>query len=173
MPPRDLQSFLEILRAEGDLVEVDVPVDTHLEVAEIHRRVIAANGPALLFTKPHHQGVEAGFPLVTNLFGSAGRVERAFGRRPVEFVERTARLPHDLMPPTFGNIWKQRDWIGQALDVGLKQVARGPVTEVVDRPPGLDRLPMLHCWEEDGGPFITLPLVYTEHPDDGSHNLGM
>jgi len=173
MPLRDLGSFVDVLRSEGDVVDIEAPVDTYLEAAEIHRRVIAAGGPALIFRKPHHKGVQAGFPLVTNLFGSAKRVELAFGRRPVEFVERTARLPHELMPPSLGNIWKQRDWIAQAMDVGLRQVARGPVTEVLDRPAGLDRLPMLHTWQEDGGAFITLPLVYTEHPDDGSHNLGM
>ena len=173
MPLRDLRAFLDVLRSEDEVVQVEAPVDTHLEAAEIHRRVIAAGGPALMFTKPHDQGVQAGFPLLTNLFGSAHRVELAFGRRPVEFVERTARLPHELMPPSIGNIWKQRDWIAQAMDVGLRSVARGPVLDAVDRPAGLDRLPMLHCWKDDGGSFITLPLVYTEHPDDGSHNLGM
>ncbi len=173
MPPRDLRVFLELLRDSGDVVEVDVPVDTYLEAAEIHRRVIAAGGPALIFTKPHHQGVEAHFPLVTNLFGTARRVELAFGRKPVEFIERTARIPQDLLPPSLGTIWKQRDWVADALRVGLRSVARGPVLDVVDRPAGLDRLPMLQTWQEDGGAFITLPLVYTEHPDDGTHNLGM
>ena len=173
MPHRDLRAFMSALREDGQLVDIDAPVDTYLEAAEIHRRVIAAGGPALHFTKPHHKGIEAGFPLVTNLFGTKARVDRAFGRRPVEFVERVAQLPHELMPPTLGNLWKQRDWISEALAIGLRSVSRGSVTEVVDSPPGLDRLPMLHSWQDDGDAFITLPLVYTEHPDDGSHNLGM
>ena len=82
MPVRNLREFLDLLRREGDLVEVGVPVDPYLEIAEIHRRVIAAGGPALLFTRP----VGAGFPVVTNLFGTARRIELAFGPRPERFV---------------------------------------------------------------------------------------
>ncbi len=157
------------LRAEGELVEVEVPADTYLEIPEVHRRVIAAGGPALLFKNPKG----AGFPLVTNLFGTKKRVDMAFGPRPVQFVERTVAMAHELLPPSVGKLWANRDWIQQGLKVGMKQGSKGPVTQVVDTPPGLDRLPMLHSWKEDGGHFITLPLVYTEHPDNGSHNLGM
>ena len=62
--PRDLRAFLDCLRQAGELVQVDAPVDPHLEVAEVHRRVIAAGGPALLFTSV--KGAQ--MPLVTNLF---------------------------------------------------------------------------------------------------------
>jgi len=165
----DLQSYVTSLRADGDLVEVEVEADPVLEIPEIHRRVIAAGGPALLFRKPKG----AAFPLVTNLFGTSKRVEKAFGGRPLQFVEQTARMAHELMPPSLGRLWENRDWLCQGLRVGLGQQARGPVTEVVDDPPGLDRLPMLRTWPDDGGCFVTLPLVYTEHPDTGSHNLGM
>jgi UbiD family decarboxylase len=165
----DVRSFVDALRAEGDLVEVEVPVDPTLELAEIHRRVIAANGPALLFRRP----VGSDVPVVTNLFGTARRVERAFGARPKQFVERAVRLVHELVPPTLGKLWAERSFFAQGLGLGTKRVARGPVTEVVERPPRLDRLPMLKSWPEDGGHFVTLPLVYTEHPENGSHNLGM
>ena len=74
----DLRAFIDRLRRDDDLAVVDVPVDARLEVAEIHRRVIAAGGPALLFTNVRG----ADFPLVTNLFGTAHRSEIAFGRRP-------------------------------------------------------------------------------------------
>ena len=104
----DLQSFLEVLRSEGQLAEIPVPVDPHLELPEIHRRVIAAGGPALLFRKPK----VGTMPVVTNLFGSASRVDRAFGPRPQAFVERVASLPHELMPPTLGRLWAQRDLLG-------------------------------------------------------------
>jgi 4-hydroxybenzoate decarboxylase subunit C len=173
MSYRDLQGFVADLRSEGELVEVDVPADTLLEIPEIHRRVIAAGGPALLFKNPQGPSGASGFPLVTNLFGSAKRVEMAFGGRPKAFVERTVQMAHELMPPSLGKLWDNRDWIQQGMSVGMKRTARGPVTEVIDDPPALDRLPMLHTWKEDGGHFITLPLVYTEHPDNGSHNLGM
>src|SRR5206468_12107492 len=52
-------------------------------------------------------------------------------------------------------------------------VSRAPVTEIVDQPAHLDQLPVLTTWQEDGGPFITLPLVYTEHPVTKQHNLGI
>jgi UbiD family decarboxylase len=73
-----LRAFLDVLRREGDLVEVDAEVDPRLEVAEIHRRVIAAGGPALLFRRVKGSP----FPLTTNLFGTRKRIELAFGSRP-------------------------------------------------------------------------------------------
>ncbi len=94
----DLRAFLDRLRADRDLVEVDVPVDADQEAAEIHRRVIAAGGPALLFTKVEG----AHFPLVTNLFGTARRAELAFGRRPKRLIERLVSLAEAIVPPTAG-----------------------------------------------------------------------
>ena len=78
----DLRSFIDDLRRGGDLAVVEAPVDARLEVAEIHRRVIAAGGPALLFTDVRGSD----FPLVTNLFGTARRAETAFGSRPLRLV---------------------------------------------------------------------------------------
>lgn len=166
---RDLRAFLDVLRREGSLVEIDTEVDPHLELAEIHRRVIAADGPALLFKRVKGSR----FPVVTNLFGTAKRVELAFGARGYQFVKQAAALPHELMPPSLGRIWEKRSFFLQALDLGLKDVGRAPVAEVVQRPPKLSELPLLTCWPDDGGAFVTLPLVYTEHPENGSHNLGM
>ena len=58
------------------------------------------------------------FPVVTNLFGTAGRVQLAFGDRPRELVQRVAALPHELLPPTFGKLWQARDLAGSALRIG-------------------------------------------------------
>lgn len=166
---RDIPTLMDQLRREGDLVEVTTEVDPDLELAEIHRRVIAANGPALLFSNVKGHDV----PVVTNLFGTVGRVERAFGPRPKRFVERAVGLLHELMPPTLGKLWGQRDFFMEATKLGMRTVGGGPVTEVVERPPKLMDIPMFKSWPQDGGSFVTLPLVYTEHPEDGSHNLGM
>lgn len=166
---RDIQSLMKVLHREKDLVEIEAPVDCELEIAEIHRRVIAAGGPALLFRNPKGYDV----PVVTNLFGTGARVERCFGPRPKAFVERAVRLMHELVPPTLGGLWGERDFFFQAMKVGMKTVPRGPVVERVQTEPGLEKIPMLKSWPEDGGSFVTLPLVYTEHPDDGRHNLGM
>ncbi len=169
---RDLRSFLEVLRREGELVEIDAAVDPTLEMAEVHRRVIAAGGPALLFKRPVSGGVASDVPVVTNLFGTKKRVELAFGPKPLQFVKDAVRLVHELVPPTFGKLWAERNFFAQALRLGTRPTG-GPVTEVVEQPARLDRIPMLKSWPEDGGHFVTLPLVYTEHPENGSHNLGM
>ncbi len=165
----DLRSFLDQLRRDGDLAQVDVPVDARLEAAEIHRRVIAAGGPALLF--PRVRGAE--LPLATNLFGTARRSELAFGRRGPEFVRRCAELAHELLPPTLGKLWAARDVVRQGLRIGTRRVRRGPVLDVVTPDVRLDRLPVPTCWAKDGGPFLTLPLVLTRHPATGIPNLGI
>ena len=165
----DLRSFLEALERDGDLTVVDCEVDPRLELAEIHRRVIAAGGPALLFTKVRGSAHR----VVTNLFGTARRVERAFGRRPEAFIAAAAKLPHELMPPSLGKLWKKRGFFKDLLGVGLASRSSGPITEVIDRAPDLTRIGALTTWSLDGGPFLTLPLVYTEHPQTGQSNLGM
>jgi UbiD family decarboxylase len=165
----DLRTFIDRLRRDGDLAVVDAPVDARLEAAEVHRRVIAAGGPALLFTNV----TGAAFPLVTNLFGTRRRAELAFGTRPLDLVKRLVGLAQTLMPPTAGKLWAARDVALPLLRVGTTARAAGPVTEVVTRDVRLDRLPALTCWHEDGGPFVTLPLVYTEHPHGHGSNLGM
>jgi len=144
-------------------------VDADLEVAEIHRRVIAAGGPALLFKNV--RGAE--FPLVTNLFGNARRVDLAFGERPGELIAKAAKLPEELMPPSLGKLWKKRGLFAALARTGLRSKSAGAVTEVVRRKPNLACLPATKSWPRDGGRFVTLPLVYTEHPDTGGHNLGM
>ncbi len=165
----DLRSFLDRLRRDDDLVEVDAEVDADQEAAEIHRRVIAAGGAALLFRNVRGSA----FPLVTNLFGTARRAELAFGTRPRRLITRLVELAETLMPPTAGKLWGARDLGREALRIGTSRRAAGPVAEVVSTDVHLDRLPALTCWPDDGGPFVTLPLVYTEHPDGRGHNLGM
>ena len=165
----DLRAFMDALRRQRDLVVVDAPVDARLEAAEIHRRVIAAGGPALFFTNVRG----AAFPLVTNLFGTRARAELAFGRRPQELVRRLAELAQTMLPPTPRKGWEARAGLATAWRVGTRRRRGGPVTEVVDTDVRLDRLPILTCWPEDGGPFLTLPAVYTEHPQRPGHNLGI
>ena len=165
----DLRAFLDRLRRDRDLVRIDVPVERSLEAAEIHRRVVAAGGPALLFTNV----ADADFPVVTNLFGTARRAELAFGERPLRLIRRLVELVETLMPPTPSRLWGARDVGAELLRIGMRRGRRGPVTEVVTGDVRLDRLPALTTWPDDGGPFITLPTVFTEHPDGHGHNLGM
>src|SRR5688500_10279628 len=118
----DLRAYLDQLRRDGDLATVSVPVDARLEAAEIHRRVIAAGGPALLFTNV----TGAAFPLVTNLFGTRARVEKAFGRRPLEFVRRVAELAQRGTPPGPRMMWRGREPIGRVSRLGSSCPPGGP-----------------------------------------------
>jgi UbiD family decarboxylase len=166
---KDLSTFLDLLARENELLRIDIPVSPYLEIAEIHRRVIRQGGPALLFTK-----VEGStFPVVTNLFGTPRRLELAFGRRPRNFVDAMVRMAETMLPPSLEQLWSMRSHFGQALKIGTRFVRKGPVMEVQQRPPRLTDLPLLTSWSTDGGPFVTLPLVYTEHPEGRGHNLGM
>src|SRR6266700_3059695 len=145
---RNLRTFLDLLTREKDLITIETEVDPYLEVAEIHRRVIERGGPALLFKRVKGSR----YPVVTNLFGTHRRIELAFGPKPERIVRELAR---------------------DFLKLGTRNTRRAPVTEVIDRPPRLDELPVLTTWHQDGGPFITLPLVYTENPINRKHNLGI
>lgn len=165
---QDLRAFLDILRREGELLEIGAEVDPYLEIAEIHRRVIAMNGPALLFTKVRGSR----FPVTTNLFGSPRRLELAFGRRPLDFVASLVRAAENLTPSVKA-LWQMRGLLGQMARVGTRIHRAGPILDVCMSPPRLGDLPLLTSWKSDGGPFVTLPLVYTEHPDGRGHNLGM
>ncbi|HST53657.1 MAG TPA: UbiD family decarboxylase [Pyrinomonadaceae bacterium] len=166
---RNLRSFLELLRRERDIVNVETEVDPYLELAEIHRRVIERGGPALLFNKVKGSR----YPVVTNLFGTVRRIELAFGPRPEEFVRSAVEVAESLLPPRPAALWRQRSLALEAVKLGTRNVRRAPVAEVFERPARLDELPVLTTWQEDGGPFFTLPLVYTEHPSTRKHNLGV
>ena len=165
----DLRAFLDTLGRADDVVTVEAEVDSHLEAAEIHRRVVAAGGPALLFNNV----AGSDFRLVTNLMGTARRAEMAFGERPVQLIRRIVELAETLLPPSAAGLWGARDVAKDLIKVGTRRVAKGPIIERDTSNVRLDRLPALTCWPEDGGPFITLPLVYTTHPDRPGHNLGM
>jgi UbiD family decarboxylase len=167
--PRSTGQYVDLLRRVGELVEVRAEVDPVLELAEIHRRVIATGGPALLFTRVRGSA----FPVATNLYGTAKRVELAFGRAPRAVIERVAKLPEELVPPTLGKLWHERGLFARLARVGLRERASGPVCDVRCTPPDLASLPALQTWKRDGGRFITLPLVLTKHPRSTSTNLGM
>ncbi len=167
----NLRSFLELLKKEKELVEVKAEVDPYLELAEIHRRVISEEGPALLFTNV--KGSK--FPVVTNLFGSPRRLEMAIGPRPEEILRKAAAALDKLFPPRLKNLWGERGWLLDIARSGLRSVPRdkAPVLQCKQPFVNLQELPVITSWQEDGGPFITLPLVYTEHPVTKGHNLGM
>ena len=165
----NLRTFLELLTRENDIVTIETEVDPYLEIAEIHRRVIKQGGPALLFTRV--KGSD--YPVVTNLFGTEARIERAFGPKPEALVRQLVHVAESLLPLKRSDLWKHRSLALELVRLGTRNTTRSPVTQVVSRAPDLNRLPVLTTWQEDGGPFITLPLVYTENPTTKKHNLGI
>ncbi len=166
---KNLRTFIEALRKENELVEIEASVDPYLEIAEIHRRVIENQGKALLFKNVKNSK----FPVITNLFGTIKRIELAFTKRPQEFVKTAVEMVDHLLPPKPSELWKYRQMAFDALKLGTKSVKNAPILERFSREPKLTEIPLLQLWHEDGGHFVTLPLVYTESLKSGKHNLGM
>ncbi len=164
---RSLAACVTALQREGEAVVVDHPVDPHLEIAEIQRRLFRAGGPALLFRRPRGSS----FPVLINLYGTRRRIERIFA----DTLERVRRLVELKIDPTAA---LQRPWRYlraplDALTTLPRGVRSGPV---LARTTSLSALPGVVCWPGDGGPFVTLPAVYTEdpaRPGTRHSNLGM
>src|SRR5687768_12663630 len=159
----NLRSYLDTLKREGELHVIEETINPYLELAEIQRRTVARQGPALLFTRV----AGSKFPVVTNLFGSRRRIDLAFGEDPIKFFKRLRQAAETLMPPSISGLWSFRDLGKTALKIGMKRCQTGPVLDEVMDPPKLTALPQIQNWPQDGGPFLTLPLVYTEDPDSG------
>src|SRR5215210_6568180 len=126
----NLRSFLYLLERENDIVTIHAEVDPYLELAEIHRRVIAEGGPALLFKRVKGSR----YAVVTNLFGTKGRIERAFGSKPEALVREAVRVAEALLPPRPAELWKHRSLALEALKLGTRNVGRAPVMQVMDSP---------------------------------------
>ncbi|MCX7775522.1 MAG: menaquinone biosynthesis decarboxylase [Spirochaetaceae bacterium] len=174
MAYQGLQEFLARLEAAGELVRIRTEVDPILEITEIADRVMRKGGPALLFEKV--RGSE--WPLIINAYGSERRMAWALG---AESLDEKAAAISELL--AWG--WSQlRDFsllstlpsalpkIPLARALLPKKVRHAPCREVVD-PRGFDSLPILQCWPDDGGRFLTLPVVCTIDPETGAQNWGM
>src|SRR6476646_2143400 len=166
---QSLRTFLDLLNRENEIVEIKAEVDPYLEVAEIHRRVIAEGGPALLFRRVKGSR----YSVVTNLFGTTRRIDLAFGPKPESMIRDLVHIAESILPPKPAELWDHRSLVFELLKLGTSRTSRAPVTQIIDRPARLNELPVLTTWQEDGGPFITLPLVYTENPVTKKHNLGV
>jgi UbiD family decarboxylase len=165
----DLREFINELERRGLLVRIRREVDPDQEITVIQHRAIAFQGPALLFERVKGSP----YRVVSNLFGTRQRVALACGAEPEELGQHLARVVNDLMPPSLGSLWRLRKDLLRLLPVRMRRVSKGPVLETQNQPADLNRLPVLTCWPEDGGPFFTLPLVHTTDPATGKGNLGI
>ena len=171
----NLQEFVADLRTRDELVQIDAPVDPYLEIAEIADRCVKhqSGGPALYFTRVRGSA----FPVLMNALGTRERMARALGvERLDDLGERVRSLLELAKPPEglgdkLGAVMK----LGVLANLGPKLVRGAPCQEVVQRGDEVDlsELPVLTTWPGDGGPFITLPLVFTRDPHSGARNVGM
>src|SRR5918995_2448260 len=168
---KDLNEFITALERERELARIADPVSPDLEIAAVTDRVSKSpgGGPGLLFENP------TGFsmPVAINLFGSTKRMCMALGVRNLDEVAReietlaTPRIPGGIV-----DALKMLPTLNRLRDVMPKTVSDAPCQEVVSRDGTLDELPILKCWPEDGGRYITLPLVFTRDPESGARNIG-
>ncbi len=166
----DLRQWIGQLRKAGQLADVRVPVDPRLEVAEITDRVSKSGGPALLF----HDVAGSDMPLLINQFGSQRRMRMALDAESIDALGARVQELVDLQPPQ-GIAAKVRA-LGRLRELASfipRTAGSGPCQEVWVDPPDLGLLPVLTCWPDDGGPFITLPMVFSRDPRTGVRNCGM
>jgi 4-hydroxy-3-polyprenylbenzoate decarboxylase len=164
---RSLRDCLRDLERTGQLVRIETEIDPYLEAAAIQRRVYRAGGPALLFMRV--KGCR--FPMASNLFGTIERTRFLF-RDTLPTVQQVVALRRD--PGAIA----RRPWTAWRLPAALwhmrpKVVRAAPV---LTHATTIDQLPPLQSWPRDGGPFVTLPVVYTEDADRPGwrhSNLGM
>ncbi len=174
-PPASLQEYVQRLQKQKEIITVSTPVDPYLEIAEITRRVVQEGGKALLFTNVKGSS----FPIATNLYGTQNRLNIAFGHDVQERIHTIVSFLTEHFPPSFSYVWeKKRDLMTlfRSLRVSKRRrwIQSPPSLEITQKSVNLDEIPLLTSWKEDGGPFITLPLVYTESPrKPHSKNLGM
>src|ERR1700681_2209719 len=171
MAYQDLREFIRALEKNQELKRISVEVDPILEIPEFSDRAVKQGGPALLFEKPKGYSI----PVLINSFASMRKMEIALevesveeiARRIVEFLEM--RMPEGLM----GKL-KMLPKLAEMGAFFPKIVSKGACQEVV-RKQGFSLLdyPVLQCWPEDAGRFITLPLVFSRNPETGKRNCGM
>lgn len=168
----DLRAFIAELENRKLLKKITVEVDAELEITEISDRVVKAGGPALYFANV--KGYK--MPVVTNLFGTMERMKLALGVEDLDRIgnELISILQPSELPTTFLDKLKTIPRLAKLSSYLPKVVRNGPCKEVVHLDnPSLAGLPVLKCWPGDGGPFITLPLVFTRDPGTGRRNVGM
>jgi 4-hydroxy-3-polyprenylbenzoate decarboxylase len=167
----DLTDFLSDLDKRRLLARVPEPVSPDLEIAAVTDRAskLPGGGPALLFEKPTGFDIAA----VTNLYGSNERMCLALGVKTLDdLAKEIDELMTPQMPEGIMDALKMLPMVGRLRDLMPKTVKDAACQEVVSRDGTLDAFPILKCWPDDGGKFITFPLVFTKDPETGMRNIG-
>lgn len=170
MTVEDIHDFIKELEKNDELKRIKTEVDSNLEIAEIIRRQMYSNGPAILFENV--KGYE--MPVLANAFGSMKRLE--IGLEMTDFTEigqRIVDMTKMDIPSGFLNKIKKLPELSKMAESFPKLEKNGPVTEITSSTASFDDLPILKSWPNDAGRFITLGLVATSHPETGVRNLGV
>jgi 4-hydroxy-3-polyprenylbenzoate decarboxylase len=170
MPYYSLTEFVQVLEREGELKRVSYPVNAELEITEVADRVMKRGGPALLFENV----VGKQIPVLINAFGSARRMALALGVADIEAIAREIQKLIQTKPPK--SFRDKLNLLGELIrlaGIPPKIVKEGACQDAVHREPDLGILPVLTCWPEDAGPFITLPMVFSNDPLSGTRNVGL
>jgi 4-hydroxy-3-polyprenylbenzoate decarboxylase len=167
----DLNDFLADLDKRGRLTRLTEPISPDLEIAAVTDRVckMPQGGPALLFEKPEGYDI----PVASNVFGSLERMCLALGVRHLDQLATEINelmTPH--MPAGIMDALKMLPMMTRLKDLMPRTVKDAPCHEVVQKGGNLSELPIITCWPEDGGPFVTLPLVFTKDPETSMRNIG-
>ena len=184
MAYNDLREWIAALERAGELKRIKTEVDPVLEIAEITDRVskgtfagegaratLRPGGPALLFENPKGSPI----PVLINQFGSEKRMRMALGVDSLDEVADRIRQFMDVKSPQgFLDKIKMLPMLAEMGKFFPKTVATGPCKEVIRKDDfDLKHLPILQCWPQDAGRFITLPCVVTRDPKTGKRNVGM
>ena len=166
----DIHDFITELEKHGELKRVKTEVDSDLEIAEIMRREMYSNGPAILFENVKNYDM----PVLGNAFGSMKRLE--IGLEMTDFTEIGQRITDMTkmdIPSGLLNKIKKLPELSKMTASFPKAETSGPVTEITSKDASFADLPILKSWPDDAGRFITLGLVATKHPETGVRNLGV
>ena len=170
MAYNDLREFIRKLDKEHELKRISIEVDPVLEIAEFADRAVKSGGPALLFERPKGYRI----PVLINSYASMRRMELALEVESVEEVARRISEYLEMRMPE-GLIGKLK-MLPKLAEMGAffpKTVAKGPCQEIIKHEGfSLFDYPVLQCWPEDAGRFITLPMVFSRNPDTGKRNCG-
>ncbi len=177
---RDLPSFISRLETMGLLRRIERPTSVVHEITEIHRKVLASGGPALLFEKPvTASGRIADMPVLVNLFGTRERIALALGVGSTgigDLAETLAFLRNPEPPRGLSSTLEKLPALKAGLAMGTKKVARlrGQERRQLGDAVDLSSLPIQWCWPGEPAPLITWPLVITRSPDDPADvNVGI
>jgi 4-hydroxy-3-polyprenylbenzoate decarboxylase len=175
----DLRDFAAQLEAGGELRRIDVAVSPRLEMTEVADRVLRAQGPALLFTRPEDGGTRWDIPVLANLFGTPRRVALGMGEDSTEALREVGKLLAMLKEPEppkgLKDAWDKLPMLRQVMNMAPREVSKAACQQQVLEGAQVDlsRLPIQTCWPGDVAPLITWGLVITRGPGKTRQNLGI